>query len=113
MRAKRVNGSVDPRQDPTSIGNLAVAKGYATRDQVAEAAKKQEERLPLGEILVEQGVLTHNQLEELLLDQEIARRHLNDYEASKLVRQRKREKMREVSTSLRDVAGSIVALTKA
>lgn len=113
MKTKRVNGFLDPRNDPTSIGNLAVSKGYATLEQVAAAAKKQEERTPLGEILVEQGVLTHQQLEELLLDQEIKRRGLSDYEAGQLIQKRRREKMREVTTSLHDVAGSIMALTKA
>jgi len=112
MKTKRVNGS-NPRNDPTSIGNLAVARGYATKEQVAAAVQKQEERTPLGEILVEQGVITHQQLEDLLIEQEITRQHLTDYDASRLIRDRRREKMREVSTSLRDVAVSITALTKA
>jgi len=107
----RVNGS-DPRQDPTSIGNLAVSKGYSTLSQVVEALDKQEERLPLGELLVEAGALTHAQLEELLLEQEIIRKRLSPKKAAKLTQQRRREKMREVSAGLKDVASSLTLLAK-
>ena len=102
---RRVNGSQkDPHRDPTSIGNLAIAKGYATRAQVACAIQRQEERLPLGAILVEQGVLTEVQLDELLIEQEIRRKKLKPREASNLWKEHRRKKMREVSGALHDVA---------
>lgn len=109
---KKVNGTSDPYRDPTSIGNLAVTKGYATRAQVLDALRKQEARLPLGEILVEGGVLTRGQLEDLIIEQEIMRRHLNKKQAVQFVRERKREKMREVSNDLRDFASSISLIAK-
>jgi len=94
----------DPYRDPTSIGNLAIAKGYATPAQVATAIQRQEERLPLGAILVEQGVLTELQLDELLIEQEIERRGLRPLEASNLWKEHRRGRMREVSGALHDVA---------
>lgn len=111
MPLPKVNGS-DPRRDPLSIGNLAISKGYATQEQVQQALEKQERRMPIGEILVEDKVLTHAQLEELLLEQEIAKKKLSPKKAAKLVQEKRREKMREVSHSLRDVASSLTLLAK-
>jgi hypothetical protein len=105
MSISKVNGSSkDPYKDPTSIGNLAIAKGYATREQVADALRKQEERLPLGKILLEQGVLTEPQLDELLIEQEIKRKKLKPKEVSNLWKEHRRRRMREVSGALHDVA---------
>jgi len=113
MLNRKVNGHAkDPYRDPTSIGNLAILKGYATPEQVATALKKQEERLPIGKILVEQGVLTDVQLDELLIEQKIKRRKLNTREASKLWADFRRSKMREVTSSLRDVALSLHMVAK-
>jgi hypothetical protein len=108
---KKVNGR-DPYQDPTSIGNLAIQKGYATQEQVTAAIQRQEERLPLGKILVEQGVLTEVQLDELLIEQEVKRRHLNARQASKLWSELRRSKMREVTQSFRAVSASLATLVK-
>ena len=110
---KRIQGfKSDPRQDPMSIGNLAISRGYATQDQISHALKKQEERLPLGEILVENGVLTHGQLEELLLEQEISRNRLSPVKAARLVRKRRREKMSEVTQGFKEVTAALGLLAK-
>jgi hypothetical protein len=107
MLNRKVNGyDKDPYRDPTSIGNLAILKGYATPEQVAVALRRQE-RLPIGKILIEQGVLTEAQLEELLIEQEIKRRKLGTREASKLWAHFRRGKMREVSNGLHDVAAAL------
>lgn len=108
---KKVNGTPDPYHDPTSIGNLAVQKGYATRAQVLTALKSQEERLPLGEILVEQGILTAGQLEDLLMEQEIMRQGMTAKQAAKFVKSRRREKMKELACHIRHVTESL-ALAK-
>lgn len=108
-----LNGSKkDPKTDPTSIGNLAIAKGYATEDQVRQAVEFQETKMPLGEILVERGILTESQLEELLLDQEVMRQRMTDLEASKFFFSRKREKMQEVTHGLQDVAQTLSCVAK-
>ena len=105
---RKVNGRAkDPYLDPTSIGNLAIQKGYATLEQVSAAIKKQEERQPLGVILMEQGVITESQLDELLIEQEIKRRKLKPREASKLWTEYRRSKMREVAGSFRNVSVAI------
>jgi hypothetical protein len=110
---RKMNGHAkDPYRDPTSIGNLAVLRGYATFEQVAAALKKQEERQPIGKILVEQGVLTEVQLEELLIEQEIKRKRLNTREAAKLWSEFRHDKMREVTKGLRDVTASLTLLAK-
>ena len=110
---RKVNGNQkDPFRDPTSIGNLAIAWGYATAEQVAGALKKQEERLPLGKILVEQGVLTEVQLSELLIEQTVKRKKLKPQQVANLWKEHRRKKMREVTEGLRDVAVSLTALAK-
>jgi hypothetical protein len=105
---KKVNGTHDPYHDPTSIGNLAVQKGYATRAQVLTALKRQEERLPLGEILVEQGILTVGQLEDLLMEQEIMRRRMTAKQAAQYVKSKRREQVKELTRHLRSVTESLV-----
>lgn len=105
-------GKLDPRQDPLSIGNLAIQKGYATQEQVQSAVKKQEARLPIGEILIEDGVLTSAQLEELLIEQEVLRSHLDDKAAGNFIRKRRQEKIKEVTKSLRAVATSLLFAVK-
>jgi hypothetical protein len=110
---RKMNGRTkNPYQDPTSIGNLAIQKGYATPEQVAFAVQKQEERLPLGKILIEQGVLTEIQLDELLVEQEIKRRKLNSRQASKLWAALRHSKMREVTKGLREVTTSLASFAK-
>lgn len=111
--ARKANGKQkDPYKDPTSIGNLAIAKGYATAEQVDLALRKQEERQPLGAILVEQGVLSEPQLSELLVEQEVRRRGLSPKEASNLWKEQRREKMREVAGTLHDVAFALNVAVK-
>lgn len=52
------------------VGNLAVERGFATEEQIAEAAAEQQRTGGLmGRILVEQGVLEELQLAELLAQQ--------------------------------------------
>ena len=103
-----LNGSKkDPKSDPSSIGNLAIQKGYATEDQVRAAVERQETRLPLGQILVEQGVLTPAQLEELLIEQEVIRQKMSDRDAAKFFHARKLQKMQEVTESLHGAAQTL------
>ena len=65
------------RKDDTSLGQILVTLGAATREQVAEALKVQEERsrkgepVPrLGEILLEKGYVTFAGLQDALRRQE-------------------------------------------
>jgi len=102
LKSKQI---VDPRADPTSIGNIAIQRGYATPMQVAYALKKQEERQPLGMLLLlEQGVITEMQLEELLVEQEATRRRLSSRKVSQLWVAHKRQKMKEVANGIKETA---------
>jgi hypothetical protein len=100
----------DPRKDASSIGCLAISKGYATQEQVEAAVKKQEERQPLGEILMEQGVLTRFQLDELLIEQEIARQKLSPKKAAQVWREYKYKQMRETTKLALDFSTSLRAV---
>lgn len=61
----RLNGRAD------SFGNVAIRLGYATEKDVLEALDEQENRLPLGELMILQGSLTREQLEHILHTQEV------------------------------------------
>jgi hypothetical protein len=98
---------LDPREDPYSIGNLAISKGYATQEQVSEALRKQETRLPLGVIMLEGGMITEAQLENLLNEQEIARRRMSNKEAIKFLKLKKKKHSEEVSNELKLLAASM------
>lgn len=63
------NGMTTPAEDPDSFGNLAVEKGYITRDDLQEALTVQTERI--GEVLVRMGKLTEEQLDCLLIEQRV------------------------------------------
>jgi hypothetical protein len=58
----------EPRRD--RFGELLVARGHVTEGQLEEAFARQSERgIPLGQILIEMGVLTRLQLAGLLTEQ--------------------------------------------
>ena len=57
------------------FGEIAMEKGLLTKDEVADLLTEQERRTPnLGEILVEMGALTHQQMEDELVN---ARKEIN------------------------------------
>jgi hypothetical protein len=96
----------DPLHDPLSIGNLAISKGYATPKQIMTALKKQEQRQPLGEILVEDQVLTRLQLEELLHEQDLLRSK-NRNHATKLVLQHQRGRIKDMREAFQDLNATV------
>lgn len=93
---------VDPFDDPLSIGNLAISRGFATPEQVRLALKKQERRQPLGEILVEDQVLTRLQLEELLHEQGLLKAK-NRNHATKMVLEHQRGRIKDMAEAFRDL----------
>lgn len=104
--------STNPYTDPTSIGNIAISKGYATREQIEFAIRKQEERLPLGMIMVDNGIITEIQLSELLIDQESKRKRLTPVEVNMLWRKEKRNKLLEVVGAFRGLSASLKSVPK-
>ena len=76
LRAKKV--TLLPEEDPNSIGNLAVEKGFITQEDLTRAVTIQKERLPLGEILIDMGKLSRDQLEELLFEQDVRKGNVKD-----------------------------------
>lgn len=98
-----------PESDPSSIGNLAVELGYITMDELRTAVKMQQQRLPLGRILMEMGKLTEEQLEDLLFEQRVRRGEIKDKD---LIRQHQRSKMRHKMTQIKDGFREMRAETK-
>jgi hypothetical protein len=97
--------ALDPLTDPLSIGNLAISRGYATAEQIAEALCEQQERLPLGEILVSNDVITVDQLDELLHLQDVARAP-SPSAVTILELERQERKARETTASLQNVTAA-------
>ena len=58
-----------PSDDPSSFGNIALAKGYVYEDVLKGSILIQRERLKIGEILMAVGLLTVQQCEDILLEQ--------------------------------------------
>ena len=100
----KVNGKHDPYVDPASIGNLAIMKGWATQEDVTRALAKQETRVPLGELLVEDKVLTRDQLEDLLFEQDLLRAPIKESTQTKRRLQRQRGKLQEATASVGGLA---------
>lgn len=59
--------------DPDSFIAILVERQYVTSADLEEALRRQEMAKPVGDILVDMGVLTEFQKEEIIV--EIARRH--------------------------------------
>jgi hypothetical protein len=98
-----------PESDPSSIGNLAIELGYITTDELRAAVNVQQQRLPLGRILVEMGKLTEEQLDDLLFEQKVRRGEIKDKEA---IMQYQRLKMRRKMVQLKDGFKEMGASTK-
>ena len=70
----RKHASVSPDDDPTSIGNLIVTEGLLTHEHLVElVAEYRASSRMLGEFLVEKGVLDSEQLRVILLKQNVLR----------------------------------------
>jgi hypothetical protein len=98
------SSSNGPSADPNSIGNMAVEKGYITSGDLEAAVSIQQERLPLGRILVDMGKLTDDDLNDLLFEQKVRRGEIEDVE---IITQHERLKMhrkiREVRSGFKEI----------
>lgn len=58
-------------RDPTSLGNILIAKGWCTKEDVLTAAKQVAHTIDyrIGKTLVEYGVITEEQLRDALFEQ--------------------------------------------
>ena len=54
---------------PTKLGEILIQEGSASKEQVLEALEQQDRKLPLGEILLQSGVITEKTLETALQKQ--------------------------------------------
>jgi len=66
----RKRKAVPALDDPSSFGNIAIAKGYITPEILQGTVLVQKERLKIGEILMTMGHLTAHQCDEILVEQD-------------------------------------------
>lgn len=93
-----------PSSDPNSIGNMAVEKGYITSSDLDAAVRIQQERLPLGRILVDMGKITDDELSDLLFEQKVRRGEIRDVEViTQHERLKMHRKIREVRSGLKEI----------
>jgi len=95
----------DPYTDPDSFGNIAIEKSYITRDELLSALDKQEERLPLGEILISMGKLTAWQRDEILIEQE-KRKAKSPNELSMLELKKQRQVIHHIRRQMDDLSNA-------
>lgn len=93
-----------PQDDVTSIGNLAVSKKAVTKEQLSIALTLQEESFPLGQVMLNHRMISEDQLKDLLLEQKLRRNKFRTHTVTTLYVQRARERIRDVSGLLREVA---------
>ena len=70
--AAALSASAEPAPDSTpttKLGEILIQEGAASKEQVLEALEQQDRKLPLGEILVQSGVITEKTLETALQKQ--------------------------------------------
>jgi len=61
-------------EDPSSFGNLAISHGWVTQEDLERALEVQRAQIPkLGQIMIEIGLLSEEQRDELLIEQRQAR----------------------------------------
>jgi hypothetical protein len=68
----------EPKEDPTSLGNIAVEAEFVTKEDLDEALAAQEAQLKIGQILVERGKITESQLKNLIFEQKVRRGEVTD-----------------------------------
>jgi len=60
--------------DPSSFGNLAISRGWVTQKDLEQALEVQRAKIPkLGQIMIEIGLLSEEQRDEILIEQRQAR----------------------------------------
>jgi len=96
------NPAKDPFSDPDSFGNIALEMRYITKEDLLNALKKQEQRLPLGEILVSMGKLAPWQKEEILFEQ-AARKAATSEEKVQVEISRQRNILRGMTSCMVDM----------
>lgn len=122
MKAYKIGGNdpfIKAAKDSTSIGNLAVAKGWISKEDLEKALLVQREKLRLGEIFVDLKLLTEEQRDELLFEQRRRRGYkipieeLRAFEREKLQRRLEGLKagFREASKHAKNFACEIHSLT--
>ena len=74
MFGKRKRRQAKAGRDTSSLGNVLVDLGYCSRDSVAQTLRQQIESRPLlGQMLIDQGIITPDQLDHALLRQQVLR----------------------------------------
>ena len=92
--------------DPTSLGRILIARGYVTPEIVQSAVRKQLVATPpLGEILIEMGAITEDQLEDALYEQRKARGETSCQEDVKYQLTQQTKVMQHITHGLSEVAG--------
>lgn len=113
LPAVRSDPFAEAEQDPNSLGNIALERGYITEEDLEAALNIQKERLQLGQLLVEMKKITEDQLEELLLEQKIRRGEIKDQAVLIQFERRKKKSrlvaMREKFAEARADAESVTA----
>jgi phage-related protein len=83
---------------------MAVEKGYITSSDLDAAVRIQQERLPLGRILVDMGKITDDELSDLLFEQKVRRGEIRDVEViTQHERLKMHRKIREVRSGLKEI----------
>lgn len=103
----------DPETDHSSLGNLAVELGYCSEDELRRALRIQNERLPLGEILIEIGAISRDYLDDLLVDQKVQRGQVTRLEAVKHERSKKLKRLRELGQVFKEATSATDAFVEA
>lgn len=95
-----------PATDPTSILNLLVSLGWLARADADAALEEQRDRL-IGQILVQRGLVSAEQLDSALLQQKILRGQIKTKDAAALVLERHaamHDKIIDAANALKDAA---------
>ena len=101
------------RQDPTSLGNILVKKGYLTKDQLETAVTQQMRETPhLGEVLIRLGFITQQQCEDALFEQKVLRGEISDRDLLKHRMHQQTEALKGVSLrfgEVKELSNALVA----
>lgn len=74
MKTFRFGGPTDPfsraAADPSSLGNLAIERGIISQEDLDRALDVQRQQVPkLGEVMIQIGMVTEEQRDDLLFEQ--------------------------------------------
>lgn len=102
--------NLNPSDDPTALCNLLVVIGWVSKDQIENALQRKCEKL-IGQTLIEMHLITQEQLDEVLQQQQVLRHEITPKQATLATLERQSVQTSKLVQSLNEFKDQITETT--